>query len=168
MKLEPMIKMELKKFKDYYDINDDENIAFEKFVNFVLLSSHQPEAFSTNSYFIDSVHVGGENDMGIDGIGIKINETFVDTCQSVDDIIKLNNKINIEFIFVQSKYKSKFDSGEFGKFKDGMLDFLSEEHNELHNDKIEALLKIKDYIFSEKIMSSWEDSPSIILLCCYG
>lgn len=161
MKLEPMIKMELKKFKDYYDINDDENIAFEKFVNFVLLSSHQPEAFSTNSYFIDSVHVGGENDMGIDGIGIKINETFVDTCQSVDDIIKLNNKINIEFIFVQSKYKSKFDSGEFGKFKDGMLDFLSEEHNELHNDKIEALLKIKDYIFSEKIMSSWEDSPSI-------
>ena len=161
MKLEPMIKMELKKFKDYYDINDDENIAFEKFVNFVLLSSHQPEAFSTNSYFIDSVHVGGENDMGIDGIGIKINETFVDTCQSVDDIIKLNNKINIEFIFVQSKYKSKFDAGEFGKFKDGMLDFLSEEHNELHNDKIEALLKIKDYIFSEKIMSSWEDSPSI-------
>ena len=161
MKLEPMIKMELKKFKDYYDINDDENIAFEKFVNFVLLSSHQPEAFSTNSYFIDSVHVGGENDMGIDGIGIKINETFVDTCQSVDDIIKLNNKINIEFIFVQSKYKSKFDSGEFGKFKDGMLDFLSEEHNEPHNDKIEALLKIKDYIFSEKIMSSWEDSPSI-------
>lgn len=81
MKLESMIKMELKKFKDDYDINDDENIAFEKFVNFVLLSSHQPEAFSTNSYFIDFVHVGGENDMGIDGIGIKINEIFVDTCK---------------------------------------------------------------------------------------
>ncbi len=161
MKLEPMIQMGLKNFKEYYAINDDENIAFEKFVNFVILSSHQPEAFSTNVDFIDSVHVGGENDMGIDGIGIKINGTLVDTCQNVDDILKLNNKINIEFIFIQSKYKSKYDSGEFGKFKDGMLDFLSEEHNEPHNDKIKALLKVKNYIFSDKIMSSWEESPSI-------
>lgn len=73
----------------------------------------------------------------------------------------MHRKIRIEFIFIQSKYKEKFDTGEYGKFVDGVIDFLQEEHNEPHNEKIESWLKIKDYLLSEEIMGVWHDVPDI-------
>ena len=35
--------------------------------------------------------------------------------------------------------EDKLDSGEYGKFADGIIDFLADEHHEPHNEKIEAI-----------------------------
>lgn len=162
MKLEPMIKISLDTFKKSYGLEKiKDSDAFEQFANHVILASHQPEAFSTNNELMNVTNVGGQNDMGIDGIAIKINGLFVDAVQTVTDIIATGKKINIELVFIQSKFKEKFDSGEYGKFADGIIDFLSYVHNEPRNEKIDALLTIKDYILSDDVMSSWSDIPSI-------
>lgn len=162
MQFEPMIRVLLKEYQKSYGMeNIGEDKAFEYFVNHTILRSHQPEAFSVINDICDLICVDGQNDMGIDGIAVKINDIFVSSIEDVDNILSLHKKIRIEFIFIQSKYKEKFDTGEYGKFVDGVVDFLQTEHYEPHNDKIEFWIKIKDYLMSDDIMGSWFDVPDV-------
>lgn len=162
MQFEPMIQARINTFKEshaFRDIQDDR--LFELFVNDTILRSHQPDIGVTGDTLLDECSVGGADDMGIDGLAIKVNGTFVSTPQDVDEIIELNKQISIEFLFIQSKNKDKLDSSEFGKFADGILDFLSETHNEPHNDKIDSLLQLKDYLFSDSIILRWKTNPIV-------
>lgn len=164
MKFEPMIKVMLHEYqKSYGKMNVSEDEAFEYFVNHTILRSHQPEAFSVINDICDLICVDGQNDMGIDGIAIKVNDIFISTKEDIDSFISMYRKIKIEFIFIQSKYKEKFDSGEYGKFVDGIADFLQMEHSEPHNEKIKYWIELKDYLLSEEIMTTWQDIPNIRL-----
>lgn len=162
MQFEPMIKARINSFKTNHALsNVKEDRLFELFVNDVILRSHQPDISVTEDSLLDECSVGGADDMGIDGIAIKVNGIFVSTEQDIDELVELNKQLSIEFIFVQSKNKDKIDSGEFGKFADGVTDFLSEEHLEPRNEKIDALLQIKDYLFSDKIILRWKSNPAV-------
>lgn len=162
MQFEPMIKVMLKEYQKSYGMeNVEEGVAFEYFVNHTILRSHQPEAFNVINDICDLICVDGQNDMGIDGIAIKVNDIFISSINDIDNILSMQRKIRIEFIFIQSKYKEKFDTGEYGKFVDGVVDFLQVEHHEPHNEKIEGWIKIKDYLLNEEIMGAWSDVPNI-------
>lgn len=162
MQFEPMIKARINSFMTNHALsNMKEDKLFELFVNDVILRSHQPEISVTEDSLLDECSVGGADDMGIDGIAIKVNGLFVSTEQDIDELIELNKQLSIEFIFVQSKNKDKLDSGEFGKFADGITDFLSDNHLEPHNEKIDALLQLKDYLFSDKIILRWKANPIV-------
>lgn len=162
MNFEPIINTKIENFKKSYGIEHlGDNDAFEFFVNNTVLKSHQPEAFSTNNDLMEKICVGGQNDMGIDGIAIKINGIFINSKKDIDGLITLHKKINIEFIFIQSKYKEKLDSSEFGKFVDGITDFLSDEHYEPHNEKLGFWLELKDYLLSNDIIIYWNTSPDV-------
>ena len=162
MQFEPMIKVMLRDYQKSFGMeNVAESVAFEYFVNHTILRSHQPEAFNVINDICDLICVDGQNDMGIDGIAIKVNDIFISSTDDIDNILSMHRKIRIEFIFIQSKYKEKFDSGEYGKFVDGIVDFLQVEHHEPHNEKIESWIKIKDYLLSEEIMGAWSDVPDV-------
>lgn len=157
-----MIKARIKSFKENHAFRGlQEDRLFELFVNDTILRSHQPDMGVTGDTLLDECSVGGADDMGIDGLAVKVNGTFVSTPQDIDEIIELNKQISVEFIIIQSKNKDKLDSGEFGKFADGIIDFLSENHNEPHNDKIDAALQLKDYIFSDSIILRWRSNPVV-------
>jgi len=162
MLFEPMIKARINSFMENHalrEVRDDQ--LFELFVNDTILRSHQPDVGVTGDSFLDECSVCGADDMGIDGLAVKVNGTFVTTPQDVDEIIELNKQISVEFIFIQSKNKDKLESGEFAKFADGIVDFLSEDHNEPHNEKIESLLQLKEYIFSDSIILRWKNNPVV-------
>ena len=162
MKYEPIINIKMRNFKDsfgYSEISDSD--LFERFINNLLLLMHQPDATSKNSSLLEMTSVGGQDDMGIDGIAIKVNGSFVTSTKEIDNIIQLNRNISVEILFIQSKYKNRIDSGEYSKFADGIYDFLSDNHFEPHNEKIERLLEIKDYIFSNEIMQCWQEAPIV-------
>lgn len=162
MQFEPMLKVMIKDYQKSYGMdNVDEDIVFEYFVNHTILRSHQPEAFNVINDICDLICVDGQNDMGIDGIAVKVNDIFISSTEDVDNIVSMYKRIKIEFIFIQSKYKEKFDTGEYGKFVDGVIDFLQVDHYEPHNDKIESWIRIKDYLLSEEIMSVWSSVPDI-------
>ena len=162
MRYEPILKVRIRKFSEdfgYQSLNDNEK--FELFINNLLLCMHHPEATTKNSSLLSMASVGGQNDMGIDGIAIKVNGIFVTSTKEIDNIISMARHISVEFIFIQTKFKDKLDSGEYAKFADGVYDFLSESHYEPHNEKIAEWLFIKDYIFSDDILQCWKEAPIV-------
>ena len=164
MKLQPIIRVKLAKFREDYELkNESEGVAFERFANQTILSSHQPGVFSVDDSLLDGVCIGGQNDMGLDGICIKLNGLLIHTLQDAKDIFEKYNRADVEFIFIQSKYKEKFDSGEYSKFTTGVVDFLSNDHFQPHNSKIQEWLDIKEFLLSDTVMMRWSRNPEIRL-----
>lgn len=160
---EPIINARFKKFRESYGLIDmADGDAFERFVNSEILISHQPDAFTADSDLLETICVGGKNDTGIDGIAIKLNGIFVKNRPDVNYIIKqLRKKIDIEFIFIQSKYKPNFDSGELNNFIAGVRNFLSENATLPMNDKVRELYELKQYLISEDIVYDWNENPTV-------
>ena len=164
MKLQPVIRAKLAKYVEDYELHNlSDSEAFERFANQTVLTTHQPEAFSVDDSLLNAVCVGGANDMGLDGICIRFNGLLVHTLQDVRDIFERYNQADIEFIFIQSKYKEKFDYGEYEKFISGVEDFLGDDHFQPHNDSVSEWLKIKDFLLSDNVMIRWTHNPDIRL-----
>jgi hypothetical protein len=164
MNVEPIINVKFKKFRDTFELNNvKDGIAFERFVNHAILSGHQPDAFGSDPELLDLICVGGSDDMGIDGIGIKLNGLLVKDKLEVKDIVDKFQRVSVEFIFIQSKMRPEFDSGEFMKFTSGVRDFLLEDHLQPRNEKINNALAIKDFLLSDDVVAVWENNPSVRL-----
>lgn len=164
MKLQPIIKAKLNRFREIRDASDlKDSLAFEKFANEMVLSNHQAGGISISDDLLNASSVGGSDDMGIDGIGIKINGILVETMDDAKDIISNRKSAEIEFIFVQSKYKDKFDSGEYAKFINGVTDFLGDTHYQPMNEAVKKWLDIKDYLMNDEIILLWNENPIVRL-----
>jgi len=159
---EPIINARFKKYCDNYELtNMPQDEAFEQFVNSAILIQHQPDAFSADSELIDSICVGGPGDTGIDGISIKVGGVLVKSIEEIKDIIEKSSRISIEFIFMQSKNKSRFSASEIGSFIAGVRNFLSEKPSIPFNEKIANAYKIKEYLVSEDVTYFWKESPTV-------
>lgn len=169
--MDPILKHHFNSFKTSFEINCEgktpeetklkESKAFEKFVNYVLFSLDFPEVFTADVDLLDYVCVGGGNDTGIDGIGIKINDRIVRSIENVKDIADASRKIIVEFVFIQSKMRQGFDIGEFSKFSLGIKSFFSEGYLP-ENVHIREIREIKDYIYSDpKVISKLENTPRL-------
>ena len=166
MKYEPILNVHIKDFCETFGLGKlNEDQIFERFVNNLIITMYQPEATTKNTSLLEMSSVGGKDDMGIDGIGIKVNNIFVTSKKEIDNIIAQNGKITSEIVFIQSKNKDKIDSGEFSKFADGIYAFLSECCYEPYNEKIAELLEIKEYLFSDAVMMAWKEAP--VIKCFY-
>lgn len=164
MDIEPIIDTRFKRFRKSFELDHlKDTVAFERFVNHAILSSHQPDAFGADAQLLDEICVGGDGDMGIDGIGIKLNGLLVRGIDEVDDILDRFKRASVEFIFIQSKYSKKFDRGDFLIFCSGALDFLSDEHRLPRNDKLSHVLEIKDHLLSDDVVVLWENNPTVRL-----
>ncbi len=164
MNLEPVINAKFKNFREQMELtNIPDGVAFEQYVNLSILKSHQPDAFNGDNELFNKVNIGGFEDMGIDGIGIKINGILIRDLVEAKDLVSKFPRVEIEFIFIQSKYKSNFDKGEFNNFVDGTREFLSEKQRQPHSDEIKQLIKIKEFLVSDKAVVKWEDNPTVRL-----
>ena len=138
-------------------------LGFEKFVNDIVFNSFQPNAFVDPELF-EVVCVGGDNDLGIDGLGIVINGRLVKTKQDVDDILNFSRKIKVDIIFVQSKYREDGISKDFfNNFAFGVREFLSDNINSPVNEKIRNYFDLKKYIFDIDVSERLEDNPTVWL-----
>ena len=161
--MDAVIKSKFERFCKEMDVTGiQEGLAFEQFVNYSLLIGHQPEAFSGDNELFDAVNVGGSNDMGIDGLAVKVNGLLIRSLEEIKDLIDKMQKIDVEFIFIQSKATEHFEKGEFLKFTSGIEEFLSKEQIQPVNEKIQQLIKIKDY-FMDECLSKFNDNPNIRL-----
>lgn len=162
---EPIIKAHQKKFVDAFGLTKDtEDTVFEKFVNYSELLQHQPDAFSSDLEFLDSVCVGGGQDGGLDGIAIKVNGFFVKSQEEIDEFLK-RGQIEIEFVFIQSKNKKTFESEYISAFINGVRAFFDEESQYPFNDSVLSWRAIKDYLYNEDVMLQWKGAP--IVRCYY-
>lgn len=96
-------------------------MQFERFCTYSILSSR----YSTD-FELDDVCTG-EDDDGIDGVAIAIDEIL---CPSSEDakVVFQEQRRNrdVDIVFIQAKTGERFDLGEFLKFKEGVLRFISD------------------------------------------
>jgi hypothetical protein len=83
---------------------------FEAFINYIVVADIYPEEFDFN------VVSTGQGEFGIDGLAIIVNDAIVDDEEQLDDIIAHNPVLQIQFLFVQAKSSSFFDSGDLSKW----------------------------------------------------
>ena len=171
--MEPILKGHFNKFKNTYEIStsassenearDKDAKAFEKFVNYILFSLDHPNIFTADTDLLNFVSVGGGNDTGIDGIGIKVNDRLMRNIDEVKEFVQANKKIKVEFVFIQSKMRPNFDTSELNTFSTGVKNFFSESCL-LENTRITEFREIKDFIYSdEKVISKLAENPSLYL-----
>jgi hypothetical protein len=146
-------------FKAEFNFLDSikEDILFEHFTNFCILSKVHPEAFYNDNFKIDEINVGGGNDTGIDGIAIVVNEHIVNSRDEIDSLKSLFQRLDVKFIFTQAKTSSEFKSSEIGNFIFGVKDFFKDKPSLKINEDIENLRSLKEYIYSQSILM--EDPP---------
>ncbi len=143
----------LNDFTSDFGIDDStkESTLFEHFGNYCILSKIHPEAFYNDSFKIEDLNIGGGNDTGIDGVAVVVNEHIVWTTEEVDDLTK-SQKLEVRFIFVQSKTSPKFDSSEIGTFIFGVKDFFKDKASLKTNENLENLRNLKEYIYNKSIL----------------
>jgi len=174
MKIDPVLRHYLNNFKKSYEIvttsqNGEENqekesSAFEKFINYTIFSVDYPGIFTANVDLLDFVTVGGQHDTGIDGIGIKVNGKLVKNTEEVIQIVDISKKVEIEFIFIQSKMRLSFDATEFNSLHTGVSNFFSEKSSLPENDKIKEFRAIKDFVYSdERVIEKLDTNPSLFV-----
>jgi cold shock CspA family protein len=164
MHLKPIIQGKFRRFREAHGLeNMKDGIAFERFVNHAVLTTHQPDAFTADSDFLEKVCVGGESDTGIDGIAIKINGILIRSKEDINNVMSRPKDVSVEFIFIQSKYKPNFDLGEFLKFVAGVRNFLSDQQRAIQNEKVAEWTELKNYIFSENFIAKWDSNPNVRL-----
>lgn len=114
---------------------------FEAFTNYIVVSDIYPEEFDFN------VVATGKGEFGIDGIAIIVNDAIVDDEEQLEDIIAHNPVLQVQFIFVQAKTSSSFDSGDMSKFFQAVLDFFSPKASFQQNERVLELQRIKNRLY---------------------
>lgn len=135
-----------------------ESELFEHFSNYCILSKIHPEAFYNDSFKIEELNVGGGNDTGIDGIAIVVNEHIVSSIEEINSLIDDLQRLDVKFIFIQSKTSSTFNSGEIGNFIFGVKDFFKDKPSLKTNEDLDNLRALKAHIYTRSIMM--EDKPT--------
>ena len=125
-----ILKTHLEAFAESFGLSSDpEQTKFEKFSNYAILSPRVGSNFD-----IDDVTTGN-NDKGIDGIAIIVNEEVFVSKEDLNALFSQSRRNHdVEIIVVQSKTSESFDLGEFLKFKEAVLAFVNEDLNQIDDE----------------------------------
>lgn len=129
---------------------------FEKLVNYSIISNNYNKTFD-----LDYVTVGSGNDTGIDGIAVIVNGQLIETTDEIDDLIETNGQLEVQFIFIQAKTSSNFNSGEINTFLFGVRDFFSESPQLVRNDDILRFSELSAYLYEHA--PSFRSNPNLSL-----
>jgi hypothetical protein len=136
--------------------SEGESKDFEKLTNYTVVSNEYNKTFD-----IETLTVGDGNDTGIDGIAIIVNGQLVESTDEVDDLLEKNNSLEIEYLFVQAKTSSNFDSGDINTFLFGVLDFFAINPKLVRNEDIKKFAEVSNYIIGKA--PRFRENPSIKL-----
>ena len=158
IKMDRIIKTFMEDYKTEYGIKEqDTSKLFEYFINYCIFSKLESEQI-----LLDKVNIGGSSNPGIDGMGISVNEHLVFSEESVDYFYNALGRLDVEFIFTQSKTSEKFEMAEINNFIFSVKNFFGNEKNIKFEDEVMILKGLKDYIFKNSI--KMERSPACKLI----
>jgi len=123
----------------------DEPALFSHFVTYCVVSKETGASVS-----LEDLDVDDGQDTGIDSIAILVNDRVIKDKEDID-YFRGSGRLDVEFIFVQSKRTAKFDGGDIGKFLFGVRNFFSAAPTVSTNEAIAAFRDIKDYIYQNAI-----------------
>lgn len=154
----------LNEFIDDFGLKKDiESKAFEKLVNYVCLSKTDPDAFSDTSIF-DIIDVDQTSTFGIDTFALFINDNLI-TNKSDIEIYRKTKRMDIKFVFIQTKRSTSIDSGELLKFISAVKNFFSDTQEiELSNELLNAKELVNELFKPENARLFSNKKPTCELL----
>ncbi|MCW2131579.1 AIPR family protein [Arthrobacter sp. VKM Ac-2550] len=123
-----------------------ESDLFEHFAAFCVVSSVYEEEFD-----ISTVTVGGDGDLGIDGLAILVNGVLVDSVDAAQDLLTTNGFLDVKFIFIQAKTSSGFSGEQMMTFFDGVDEYFEETPTLPMNEQIKVSREIMQWIFNNSV-----------------
>ncbi len=133
----------LKEFKTKFEIVDyDEDMAFEYFANYCCINKENGNV----DISLDDISTGNAAN-GIDGIGIIVNHKLVTSVSEVEFQIQSANRLDVKFVFVQSKTSPSFENALILNFFEFTKAFFNEEEYEPNTREMENFFEIKQYIY---------------------
>ncbi len=136
----------LEDFKEQQGLNkltDPE--LFSQFVTHCVISKQTGSSAS-----LDDLDVDGGQDTGLDAIAVIINNRLVTDIEDVD-YFRETGRLEVDFVFIQSKTSSKFEGAEIGTFLSGVKNFFKENPTIKANDRVSNFRELKDYIYKHSI-----------------
>lgn len=128
--------------------------CFERFVNYCIVSKQYPREFD-----IESLSVGGGDDIGVDGMAITVNGNIIQSEEEIDFLLSKNGYIDASFTLIQSKSSSKFKSDQVGTLIFGIKSFFDEKAAIPENEDIKNLRALKDKIYQNSI--NFDEPPEL-------
>jgi len=123
---------------------EDEADQFEKFVNHAVISAR-----FISSYELDDVTTGKQED-GIDGLAIVIDEEVSVSLEDAErSFATPRRNHDVDAVFIQSKRSENFDLGDFLKFKESVLRFVSETPYTCLDETLQNSRQIFDVVLRE-------------------
>ena len=133
---------------EFVKLNNLESLSepdqFEHFAAFSVVSSRHSDEFST-----DDLVVGGSGDLSVDAFAVKVNGRIVQDADNVKDLLNANGYLEAEFVIVQAKTSSKFNSKDMIALGDNLANVIfAEDPTAPMNDDLKRLVDIKKCIFA--------------------
>jgi hypothetical protein len=125
-----IIKSYLDSFVTSFGLQQEpEFTQFEMFSNYVVVSSKVSSQFE-----LDNITTGNGDD-GIDGVAIVINEEILISQEDAESMFSTSKRNHdVEAVFIQAKTSEEFDLGDFLKFKESIIRFVSSENYEVTDE----------------------------------
>lgn len=152
-----IVKAHLNSFSKSHGLeNEDEAVQFERFVNFSVISN-----ISSAEFDLDDVSTGNGDD-GVDGVAIIIDEEVVTAKEEAEKIFSTPRRNHdVSIVFMQAKRSDGFDLGDFLKFKESILRFVTQDDYRSADEIMRSSREVFDVAVAEapKIRSG---KPSLI------
>ena len=121
--LDRITKDFISKFMEAYEIERvNERKDFERFS--VYCAVKQDYSAHLEEEDLENILVGSSQDTGIDGIGIIVENQFLENTDELDNLIGKKDTAQIVFVFVQSTVSKKFNNSKFREFTIGVKEFF--------------------------------------------
>ncbi len=108
-----------------------------------------------NSYKAKDIFADGQNDTGIDGLAIIVNDQLVTSLDDIERIISEDRVLSTRFVFVQATMDREFREQKMTAFAHGVWKFFHPDDLGPRNDHIAHATKLKDALFEK---SHWMHS----------
>ncbi|MGE5495122.1 MAG: AIPR family protein [Burkholderiales bacterium] len=128
--------------KDFNYNNIEKETKFEHFVNYTVVSNE----YDSTQFDIANIHTD-KAIQGIDGIAIIINNRLCFSKEEIKTSIEFNNKLEVDFIFIQSKITDNFDGSEIDAFCRWVKTFFK-FGTEFKGQKIKNFIDMAKYIYN--------------------
>lgn len=122
-------------------IKNCEDKNFEKFINYIVLSSKNISNFN-----LVNVTTGDGGDCAIDGLAIALNNKFINDLTELQDLMDIGMAFSLDLFFIQTKRSEKFDGSEMLQFGNGVCNIFNNIANKVRNKKLEDKIDMINYI----------------------
>lgn len=164
----PILASHLNEFKQRHNvISRNDEIAFEHFVNYYVLSNEMREGSLAVEDVRKDVHTGGSGDLAIDGIAILVNGKIASTEDDVDNYAGSGRgTTDAALHFFQTTTQDRFDTSKVLTFLAGVESFLS-SYDDSNGQDFNALVRERQkayrHLLREKGVTLRAGQPTIKL-----